>query len=150
MDFNFGVSRPLTRQVTLSRSIPVPKGRAVPLSEEFTAESLITCWMLQNPSHNHKPVYLTQGRIESNDPRELTTPYIEVLPGACPVFTAFQEGRQLYELQILVMKLTTQTAGDLIKVPLIVWDLTEWWLLGHPEQDDTVHVTLVAFPLPYA
>lgn len=139
MEFNFGTARPLSTQQAFLFNRFVPTDRPTQISEDLDQSHLITTFTISNFSTNPAPVYL------GNDAGMHAT--IEIVPGAAPVFTAWQEGRQMYELQVLIMKIASQTAGDLIKVPIIVWDLTRWYLQTSGSQG--FEVTIAAFPLPY-
>lgn len=140
MDFNFGVARERATQRVLmfNRYVP-PQGVSIPLSEDLTADRLVTTFMVNNYSNAPDPVFLgVDSGMHSS---------IEIVPGACPSFTCWQEGRQMYELQILVMKMSGQNATDLIKIPVICWDMTTFYLESSSMQE--IPVTVTAFPLPY-
>lgn len=142
MEFNFGNSRPRATQQVLqfNRLAPPSTELAIPISETIDETRLITTFMISNYSNAPASVFLgaSQGMHAS----------IEIVPGAAPVFTTWQEGRQLYEIQILVQQIASQRAQDLIQVPIIVWDLREWWLLSGSETQ-SIEVAVTAFPLPY-
>lgn len=140
MEFNFGVARQRATQRVLmfNRTVP-PTGTSIPVSEDLDAGQLITTFSINNYSNAPTSVFLgVDAGMHSS---------IEIVPGACPVFTSFQEGRQLYELQVLIMKIASQTATDLVKIPVIVWDLTTWYL--ESPSTESIPVTVTAFPLPY-
>jgi hypothetical protein len=148
VDFNFGNSRPRTEQIAIQRLLTIHRDFSIPLGDDLDLSQIITTWMVQLHSNNTQPVYLHQfgPRSRPTDP----FPAIEILPGQTVVFSAIQEGRQLYELQILTAKIASQTAQDLIQIPLIAWDLTRWWILGNPDEaTESVQATLTAFPLGY-
>jgi|SRR5215831_8001961 len=141
MDFNFGNSRERVVQPVLmfNRMVPPAGERSIPVSEEVDQHHLVTSFLVNNFASAAHPVYL------SVDPSMHAS--IEIIPGAAPVFTVFQEGRQFYELQILIMKIASQTAQDLIKIPIMTWDLTHWFLLA--AGPDPIEVSVTAFPVPY-
>lgn len=151
MDFNFGVARERAVQQVLMFNRYVPTAHAITVSDELTADRLVTTFMVNNYSTNSASVFL------GVDPGMHST--IEIVPGACPVFTTWQEGRQMYELQVLLFKMLGSMAPDLIKIPVICWDLTKWWLIAGEEKEpsgsssgdeaETVEVVVTAFPLPY-
>jgi len=141
LDFNFGNSRERVVQPVLmfNRIVPAAPATAIPVSEDIDQHKLVTSFMVNNYANAPGPVYLgVSSSMHSS---------VEILPGAAPVFTVFQEGRQFYELQILIMKIASQTAQDLIKIPVITWDLTTWFLESSTPQP--IPVTVVAFPVPY-
>jgi hypothetical protein len=141
MDFNFGNSRERVVQQVLmfNRIVPPAGSEAIQVSEEIDQHHLVTAFMINNYSTNTDSVFLgvDKGMHAS----------IEIMPGSAPVFTVFQEGRQFYELQILIMKIASQTAQDLIKIPVITWDLTRWYL--EAAGNNPIEVTVTAFPVPY-
>lgn len=141
MEFNFGNSRPRSTQQVLQfrRRAPAITQHPIQLSEIIDETRLITTFMVGNPSTSSDSVMLSasQGMIAP----------IEIVPGATPVFTSFQEGRQLYELQILIQMIASQQARDLIQIPVIVWDLREWWIQA--AGGTAIEVSVTAFPLPY-
>lgn len=141
MEFNFGNSRPRSTQQVLqfTRTAPGDDEPAIQLSQTIDETRLITTFMVSNFSDAPASVFLSASQ-------GMTAP-IEIVPGATPVFTAWQEGRQLYELQILIQMIASQTAMDLIQIPVIVWDLREWWLRS--ATPTPIDVTITAFPLPY-
>lgn len=142
MEFNFGNSRPRSTQQVLqfNRIAPTANQNAIRLSETIDETRLITTFIISNYSDAPASVFLgaSEGMHAS----------IEIVPGAAPVFTAWQEGRQMYELQILIAKIASQTAQDLIQLPVIVWDLREWWILSG-STTQSIEVAITAFPLPY-
>lgn len=141
MDFNFGTSRPLATQTVIqfNRTAPPATEPAILLSEELEASRLITTFLITNFSESPDSVFLSTSQGFHTA--------IEIPPGTSPVFSTWQEGRQLYELQVLIMKIASQQAHDLVAVPVIVWDLRTWWLKAGGE--DPIEVTVTAFPLPY-
>jgi len=151
MDFNFGNSRPRTVQESIQFRRIVRFDTPTVVSEEFNADRLITSFSITNWSSNPYSVIL---RSTQHGPA-LDSPGIEIPPGTTPIFVSFQEGRQLYELQILSALITSQQAKDLIRIPVIVWDMTRWWLIGKPPADGSLPtvtemlVSVTAFPLPY-
>lgn len=141
MDFNFGTARPLATQtvVQFNRMALPSTEPAIQLSEDLEASRLITSFVITNFSTNADSVFLSASQ---------TFPAaIEIPPGASPVFTTWQEGRQMYELQVLIMKIASQRATDLIAIPIIVWDMRQWWLQAGGMTP--IEVTVTAFPLPY-
>ena len=141
MDFNFGNSRErVVKQVLMfDRIAPPNAARAIPVSEQLSQDQIITSFTVNNYSTAASSVFLGVDRDMRSS--------IEIPPGTAPTFTVFQEGRQLYELQILIMKISSQTAQDLIKIPVLCWDLTHWFLLSGGTTPEPV--TIVAYPLPY-
>ena len=141
MDFNFGNSRERVVQPVrmFNRVVPAAPELAIPVSEEIDQHYLVTSFLVNNYSSSANSVFLSVDQAMHSS--------IEIIPGAAPVFTVWQEGRQFYELQILIMKISSQTAQDLIKIPVMTWDLTHWYLqAGGP---DPIEVSVTAFPLPY-
>lgn len=147
MDFNFGNARPRSIQQAIQTGLDVPFNRAVALSDDLGADRLVTAFAVTNYSNSTHSVMLCANKFGHNG--------IEIPAGTTPIFTALQEGRQLYEVQVLAFQFTNQQATDLIKIPIIVWSLTEWYLIAMPipeppvAPDDTVRVTITAFPIPY-
>lgn len=139
MDFNFGTARPRATQqgIAFRRSLVI--GQSIPVSEDLDASRLITSFIISNFSNNPASVFI------SPDPSMHSA--IEIPVGTSPVFTIFQEGRQLYELQVLVKMVSNQLAADMVKIPILVWDLTQWFL--EMSSPTPFEVTVVAFPLPY-
>lgn len=138
-EFNFGTARPLATQRVIQYVIHVPTDRTVQLSEDLDPSRLISTFLISNYSTAPASIYL------GTDPHLPTA--IEIAPGACPSFIAFQEGRQMYEIQVLLRQLTHQTATDLVKIPIIVWDMREWYLMAGGST--TIDAHIMAFPLPY-
>lgn len=140
MEFNFGNSRPrVTQPVIQFNRIIRPAEGAIPVSETLNESRLVTTFIISNYSTAANSVFLSASQNLHAS--------IEIVPGAAPMFEVRQEGRQLYELQILVMKMTGQQARDLIQVPVMCWDLTQWWLGA--AGDTPIEVAITAFPLPY-
>ena len=140
MDFNFGWSRQRATQETLMfiRTAPVAPA-AVTLSDDLNSTRLVTSFLVNNKSTAPAPVYLSTSKgMRAN---------IEIVPGGAPFFVAFQETRPLYELQVLLFKQTGQQAQDLVKIPVIVWDMTTWYLQAGGSTP--IDVTVSAFVLPY-
>lgn len=140
MDFNFGTARPLSVQEAILFNRLVPSDRAIRLSEDLDQTKLVSSFLISNYSTNPESIFLgVDSRLQAS---------IEIMPGAAPVFTSFQEGRQLYELQWLTAKIASQSAQDLIKIPIMVWDLTRWYIQAGGT-GPAFNVTVAAFPLPY-
>jgi len=122
-----------------NRTVPAAPAQAIPVSEDIDQHKLVTSFVVNNYSNAPGSVFLgVSSSMHSS---------IEIVPGAAPQFTVFQEGRQFYELQILIAKIASQTAQDLIKIPVLTWDLTTWYL--ESSTPEPIPVTIVAFPLPY-
>jgi hypothetical protein len=140
VDFNFGNSRSRVVQQAIQfiRVVPPYPAAAIPVSEDLDQHQLVTAFIVNNYSTNTSPVFLGPSR-------DLPAP-IEIVPGAAPIFTVFQEGRQAYELQVLIANIASQQAKDLIQIPVITWDLTHWYLRA---ASGTQEVSVTAFPVPY-
>lgn len=142
-DFNFGETRPRATQQVIQYLLNLPaSGQSIRLSEDLDTTRMITTFSIGNDSQNASRVLLSVNPIFPGQP----SPSFEIQPGACPVFATVQEGRQIYELQILMKTVMHQLSTDLIKIPILVWDLTQWWIAA--EAPD-VAVTVTAFPLAY-
>lgn len=146
-EFNFGTARGQVTQRMIMEPISVPADKSVPLSQDLDKSKLITTFTIQNHTSNGMSVFLTNTQVFR--PTGFFAA-IEIPVGAMPSFTVLQEGRQLYEVQVLAMKWSGQQARDLVKVPVMLWDLTTWWLIGDAgHTGETANVTLTAFPLDY-
>lgn len=141
MEFNFGNSRPRATQevIQFNRFVPPAPEEAIPISESLDETRLITTFIVTNYSTATNSVFLGASQAMHSS--------IEILPGASPVFTVFQEGRQMYELQILIKMISSQRAEDLVQIPVIVWNLRQWWLQAAGSSE--IEVAITAFPLPY-
>jgi hypothetical protein len=138
-DFNFGTARPIATQEWISFRRALTIGVPIRVSEDLDASRFITSFIISNFSNNPASVFIS--------PDQGMRSAIEIPVGSAPTFTIFQEARQLYELQILVMKITGQQSTDLIKIPVISWDLTNLWL--EMSSPTPFSITVAAFPLPY-
>jgi hypothetical protein len=140
VDFNFGNSRErVVQQVLMFNRVAPAAGRSNPVSENIDQHHLVTGFMVTNISTAPASVFL------GVDPQMHAS--IEIVPGSSPFFSVLQEGRQFYELQILIAKIASQTAQDLIKIPVLTWDLTHWYIEAGTDSD--IEVTITAFPMPY-
>ena len=139
-EFNFGNSRQRSTQDAIFqlRHVPIAPD-AIQVSEDLNETRLITTWIVNNASTAPASIFLSTNRGMRGS--------LEIVPGAMPSFTSWQEGRQLYELQVLIMQIASQQARDLVKVPIIVFDLTQWWLQAGGSSP--IDVTVASFPLPY-
>jgi hypothetical protein len=139
VDFNFGNARERVTQQVLMFNRTAPTGHSAPLSEDIDQHQLVSSFLINNYTNSGSSVFLgvTPGLQSS----------IEIPPGASPVFTVFQEGRQAYELQILISQIASQQAQDLIKIPVVTFDLTHFYIQAGGNED--VLIAVMAFPLPY-
>jgi hypothetical protein len=144
---NFGIARPLMTQTIVPFPLTVPgAGQAVPISATLDKSKLITSFVISNPIAGSS-VYLGNSPGTSNVG---ATQGLEIQPGTAPNFRVSQEGRQLYELQVLsglIAKLINCQTPDMEKIPFKVWDLTTLYLFSGNVAGS--QVTIAAFPEPY-
>ena len=145
---NFGTQRPLVTQELLSFPLVVSgtAGQPTPISTSLGKTRMITTFSISNPTAGSS-VYL--GGANVTTPAGANTGF-EIQAGTAPVFKILQETRQLYELQAL---LSTIAQGlkcqpvDLEKIPFVVWDLTQLFLISANAGGS--NVTISAFPQMY-
>jgi len=114
-----------TVQRAIQQLIDVPMNHSVQVSPDLGPSARIVTFMIQNLEASPVRLFLTNVPITRPSPQ---LPFAEIQPGASPVFGI---GSQAF------------TAGAL------VWDLTNWWLIGEPGFGVyCIVATLTAFPMP--
>jgi hypothetical protein len=146
MPFSFGTERPLVSQQLISFPLTVPgAGQAIPISQTLDKSRLITTFAVSNPVAGSS-VYLGNAGVTAAGANQ----GFEIPAGTAPAFRAFQESRQLYEIQGLVVtiaRVLNCTLPEIEKIPFIVWDLTQLYLFSANAAGS--QVTIAAFPQAY-
>jgi hypothetical protein len=146
MPFSFGSERPQVSQQLISFPLTVPgAGLAIPISQSLDKSRLITTFSVSNPVAGSS-VYLGNAGVTATG----TTQGFEIPPGTAPAFRTFQETRQLYELQgliVIIARVLNCTLPEIEKIPFIVWDLTQLYLFSANAGGS--QVTIAAFPQAY-
>jgi hypothetical protein len=150
MGFAYGTERPLVAQDMTTFALPVPFGGAppvsVPLSQKFDKTALITTFVISNPIGGSS-VYLGNSGVTLPAG---TNAGLEIQAGSAPVFRTFQEGRQLYEMQVLLAGIAQGLEcqmPQMEKIPFICWDLTRLFITSANAAGSTV--TVAVFPQMY-
>lgn len=146
MSFNFGISRPLVTQTF--RTFPVTltgAAVAIPLDPTGTKQQLITAWGISNPLASGGSIYI--GNQGVTDPTG-ANPGFEIQAGTAPFFRENQEGRQLYEVQVLLAQIASVLQCENVqkeKIPFVVFNLSEMFVFS------TVNITftVITFPSMY-
>lgn len=146
MPFSFGTERPLVSQTLITFPLTVPgAGQAVPISQTLDKSRLITTFSVSNPVAGSS-VYLGNAGVSAAG----ATQGFEIPPGTAPAFRTFQENRQLYELQgllVVMAKVLNCSLPEIEKIPFICWDLTQLFLFSANVAGS--QVTIAAFPQAY-
>jgi hypothetical protein len=146
MTFYYGTTRDLVTQNFKTTAITlVGAAAAVPLDPNGSKQQLITGWGLSNPVASGGSVYI--GNQGVTDPTGLN-PGFEIQAGTAPFFKELQEGRQLYELQLLLARIAKQlqcTDVPMEKIPFVVFDLSTFFAFSLVN----ITFTLITFPVMY-
>jgi hypothetical protein len=144
--FNFNISRDLVTQTFRAFAVTlVGTAAAVPLDPGGSKQQLITTFVISNPAASGGSVYI--GNQGVTDPTGVN-PGFEVQAGTAPAFKELQEGRQLYELQLIladIAKALKCTNIQLQKIPFVVFDMSQIFAFS------TVNLTftVITFPTMY-
>lgn len=146
MAFGFGTERPHVTQQMITFPVAVPgAGQAIPISQSLDSTKLITTFGISNPAAGSS-VYIGNQGVQAAGVNQ----GFEIPPGTAPQFRTFQEDRQLYEIQALLVtiaKALNCTNPQVERIPFICWDLTQLYLFSSNAAGSQVTVT--AFPQAY-
>lgn len=146
MGFNYGSERPQVVQQLISFPLTVPgAGQAIQISQTLTKKDLITTFGVSNPTAGSS-VYIGNAGVSAAGVNQ----GFEIPAGTAPYFRTFQEDRQLYEIQALLVSLLRGlkcAQPDVEKIPFICWDLSQLYLFSANAAGS--QVTIVAFPQAY-
>jgi hypothetical protein len=144
--FNFGTQRDLVTQTFRSFALTLTGGAAaVPLDLNANKQQLITSFGISNPLGSGGSIYIGNQGVTAPGG---ANPGFEIQAGTAPFFREFQEGRQLYELQLLVADIAEVlncTNIGLEKIPFVVWDLSQLFVFSAVN----LTFTIITFPTMY-
>ena len=124
MAFNLGTQRPLIVQQFRTFSFAVGVA-PLPIEPTVDKTQLITSIAITNPIGGISVFWGNQGVTPTTG--------LEILPGTTPLFEIFQEGRQLYELQALLMDIDAGLQCRQIQaeaIPFTVWSPANMYLVS--------------------
>jgi hypothetical protein len=125
MAFNLGLRRPLIVQQFRTFAFAVGIS-PLPIESNVDKTQLVTTFIISNPIASGVSIFFGNQGVTP-------TTGLEIFPGAAPVFSLDQEGRQLYEVQGPVLDIDSGLQCRNIQpeaIPFIVWDPSSIYLVA--------------------
>src|SRR5262245_48152136 len=120
--------RPLIRQEATAFQFTVPVAPAASPAPQLSLNSLIDSFLITVPTTAANSVFL------GFDAGVIVGTGIELLAGSSVPFRIDQDGRQLYELQHLLMKMAQQIGCTVPEIqeeiPFVCWDMSQIYLVA--------------------